>query len=417
MKIMGWGSRTTSCCACSLVALLLLAHAPKSWVRWIATAQDTALGMASMDQKAGVRFASYSFPPADTEALRVVLKAADGVYVTPESGTGDRSSKAWPATVLMTIFNQAYGDMFFNWACHVRRVGPQRLKYVAWAQDRLAAQMLTGQADGLAADGGAHFFFSAHMADQLGSVLYATRFRSNGFNRLTNFKLVAVRLILEAGYAVCLADVDVILLADPWPTFQGAAKCDYEYAPNRGCADSQSDLDLDAYREGNTGFHLLQPRPAVLEVLRHTLARAERDQATDDQTLMWSHIHALHRNGKAVHHAAQGRAADRSPASAPQNRTRAPLSYCSLPRNAHKVGGCFTTAAEVRGLVTAHANFVSTANRKVDKMRRVGLWALTDETAVCVQPAGGVIGWVEWLWGLAFYRPARVAYLPPGRQR
>ena len=396
------------CCAGGLIALLsallLLTAVPRSWVSWVSTAQDMLRGRVGADDIAGVPFASYSLPVADAKALRVVLEAAAGVYVSPTSAAGGRVAKDWHSTVLMTTFNQAYGDMFFNWACNIRHIGPQRLKYVAWAQDRMAAATLIAKADALTADKSAYIYFSAHMAHELGSVLRATSFRSRGFNRLSNFKLVAVRLVLEAGFAVCLSDVDVILLADPWPTFHGAAICDYEYASNNGCTDSDSD-----WGEGNTGFHLLQPRPPVLGMLRATLESAERDPTTDDQTLMWNEIHSMRRSGKAVH-AIGGNGHSLASASR-ANASR--LSYCSWPKKTHTTGQCFNTAAELRGVVTAHANFVTTEQRKVDKLKQAGLWALTADATLCVQPTG-FLGWARWLWDLAFYRPDVVAHPRPG---
>ena len=250
------------------------------------------------DERGAERFlaASYSLPERDLSDLRRVLKLSAGVYEEEHSHTAGRKQKeaegaagrkqkeaegsrrhrkgsayeqevstsksaleraaasasAARRTVLLTSINAAYVELYQNWACFART---HRLKHLVWAQDRIAAAMLLPPRAGSAAavegdssGGRSALFYSADMASVLGSVPWAASFRSRSFNHITLFKLVAVRLVLRAGWDAWLCDVDVVFRGDPWPLFARAAdgaadgaagehrrqplRCDYEYAAN-----------------------------------------------------------------------------------------------------------------------------------------------------------------------------------------
>lgn len=409
---------------------LLFTCSPRSLVRWFLTAQDTIVEKTGLEGKLSFP-STYNLPAEELMALKRVLEAASGA-------TSSRPMKAasvkWNGrTVLLTTCNSAYFDFFLNGACHVQRIKPAPLKYVAWAQDRMgAASFAMYHANEGQRDSGAHFFYSADMSAALGMVSRAGHFRSHGFNRLTLFKLVAIRIVLQSEYAVCLSDVDVVLLSDPFRHFRGPALCDYEYAPN-SCGDGRAPQQ-EALGEGNTGFHLLQPSDGVLRLLGDTLEDGANTPSIDDQTLLWARLITSHRNrtaiyveddrhgwsaGKRVSTEALKTEALRRPRRMPpaQGGARDPLRYCALPRRTHPVGACLGAAGHRhldQSVVAVHANFASTPNKKVEMLVDAGLWALDAGAAAggCAPLPAGLWASAAWLWALAFHRPAFMAITP-----
>lgn len=376
--------------------------------------------------------ANYTLPPRDAAALRWALARAS----TSVAQQGAR-------TVLLTAFNRGYLELYENWACQLRRVGG--LHHLVWAQDLLLARELLGPQDGPAwslrpdarsVPGGATAgssvaFFSAHMAGALGVAAlsaWSHSFRSDGFNRLTTFKLVAVKMVLTAGYDAWFCDVDVGVLRDPRPFFRSAVDCDYEYASNRGgCEDvrpravasarltkggrlwtdaSREELEqgADQWLEGNTGFHLLRRGGPMLALLQHTLRRSAARPDLDDQTNLWTELVGMRMAGRAAF--SRPRAAPRAaspPKSARANRSLSAASYpryissqasstgkllryCALARETHLPGGCFPSDGLLpRRAVVAHANFASGLRDKRQKLRRAGLWSIQAPSAACAR--------------------------------
>ncbi len=386
--------------------------------------------------------ANYSLPPRDHAALHRALRRVAGIYERPPS-TAILAKRA----VLLTSFNSAYVDLYLNWACHAR---PHGLRHLVWAQDRLAVRMLlrlpwsvlsTAIVDFEPAVG--TLFYSAHMSDALGAVSWATSFRSSSFNRLTFFKLVAVRLILHAGFDAWFCDVDVVFRSDPWPYFARSAvlhhgsastRCDYEYAANERCGDGDdSRIEQDATAEGNTGFHLFVTSSRTLRWLRQVLELASRIPELDDQSLLWTTLRARHQEGSAMHSRVSllGNRSSDSLGALPQAILRAEarpdlsastpkrdgmVHYCQLPRRTHVNGQCFAHADEGwRDAVVIHANWLSGNTRKVAKLARHGLWRLGehvgDRRCDVMPPAAQgshARSWMLWVWALLSFHPQLV---------
>ena len=233
----------------------------------------------------------YSLPLQDQIWLHRALARAEGIYLNRRPGT--HASRA----VLVTSFNAAYLELYHNWACHAGKLG---LQWLVWAQERHTARELQVQSR----SGKGALYFSEHMALALGAVPWGSSFRSYSFNRLSSFKLVVVKLILESGRDVFFCDVDVVFLRDPWPLFQRAQEpsserrkrstpptCDYEYLANERCKDPISP-GQDATLEGNTGFHLFIRNTRSLQLLTATLQLVSAHPDIDDQTLLWRALHA-----------------------------------------------------------------------------------------------------------------------------
>ena len=217
--------------------------------------------------------------------------------------------------------------------------------------------------------------------------------------------------------------------------------CDYEYAANEHCSDTMRVQRADRLAEGNTGFHLFVSSERTQRLLYDTFNLAHRLPDLDDQTLLWKAIRKQLASSKARFvrrnvsdgevwrpppspppppppppNAPAANLPLRGPPSPPppphtlwsdlatskysweeRNITwtrpppppslkkRALLKFCVLPRRTHVSGMCFGSqgAATLQGAVVAHANWISGHARKVEKLRRAGLWARFDSDGSC----------------------------------
>lgn len=367
----------------------------------------------------------YSLPGRDHAVLGHALRHVAGIYCNGSApvaltksrdnlaGSEAASAAMWQA-VLLTSINAAYVELYLNWACHASRY---RLRHLVWAQDRIAAAMLLrspwideqrtmanfNQVSRLHC---ATLFYSAHMANALATVPWSNSFQTRAFNRISIFKIVAVRLILHAGYDAWFCDVDVVFHADPWPHFArsvaqhrahilrgstqhgSALVCDYEYAANERCEDQNDPRDANA--EGNTGFHLLVSSPQMLHFLRLVLQRADRLPNLDDQTLLWQVLQEKHKNGSAIYVPLRARPFEASSSDLrlhmkayQQPRAghaqQVDIVYCQLPRQTHASGQCLDVTADAlhrNKLVTIHANWLSGPTRKASRLSQYGHWIL-----------------------------------------
>ena len=210
----------------------------------------------------------------------------------------------------------------------------------------------------------------------------------------------------------------------------------------------------DAWREGNTGFHLFRTNARTQRLLRRTLELTSRHPGLDDQSLLWQVLRARYRDGQATfarvlsngfssgpptwNATVKGSPLSSSPTigtlrkSSEIGEARAPrrelISYCMLPRHTHVNGQCFGGSRNKQpriqfpDAVIIHANWLSGPKRKVAKLKRADLWALpphpgrifesTDAKAsVCPSwpPAAEsrrdwLHDWILWLNSFLFFR-------------
>jgi hypothetical protein len=122
-------------------------------------------------------------------------------------------------------------------------------------------------------------------------------FRSPSYNVLVAHKIRAVYWILKAcQVSVVFSDVDNIFLKDPLQHDLGHMmthhQYDYIYQVNQEWTPQprmHSCLNGTAVQEGNTGFHVMRPSAAVLQLLERTLAACDApDNVLDDQTNLWN---------------------------------------------------------------------------------------------------------------------------------
>ena len=405
--------------------------------------------------------AAYELPPFDLAQLRQSIKHAARIYPSlleksktahhlKFAGGDSHLSSAATQAVLFTSFNSAYVDLYLNWACHARQ---HSLKHMVWAQDRTTAALLSSTSVSLPAFLGgrerdnrsyASLFYSAHMSDAFGVVPWSTSFRSKGFNKITFFKLSAVRIILQAGWDAWFCDVDVVFRRDPWPLFsrasllssapgpargvvpskdgaphkrlryvQSRSWCDYEYAANSQCSDQEQGATAnDASAEGNTGFHFFRRGKQALGFLDDVLKLASAQPDMDDQYLLWATVRARRKAGTAIFARVNSSQAIQSWEQSVSTQIGSQddvFRYCLLPRRTHVNGQCFDRAlAPDRWLDAAviHANWLTGPRRKAEKLARNGLWLLNGQhdahscTAFMsnlVMHASGWRGWAAWL--------------------
>ena len=404
------------------------------------TAKGYVLKTSRSEKSLGSNVASsYGLPAFDGAELRRALRIARGIYArnvvsvnaSPTQPSHAPSASIAARAVLLTSCNAAYIALYTNWACHVRALG---LRHLVWTQDWIATVRIRRQLDFFArkptSDAVTHrmrsrqpaatLYYSADMSAALGSGPWGASFRSSSFNRITLFKLVAVRHVLRAGFDAWFCDVDVVFRADPWPIFARARQqkavrpgkvitCDYEYMANEHCSDVMEADAADAVREGNTGFHLLIAGVRALRLIRQILELAVHQPHLDDQALFWSVLLRRYQNGTAsfarvilphVDDRWSGTTTSNFISSRERPSTRHDyFAYCLLPRQTHVNGQCFGDTSlpvvEVdEAALVAHANWLSGHARKASKLARGGLWQLGSDR--CPAMAGDE-SWAAWI--------------------
>lgn len=462
-------------------------------------------------RKVRTPLAKYRLPRDENPVLTLAVLKTEGVYAEPPLSSTTYANSL--RVVLVTSFNAAYLDLYLNWACRARTLG---LKHLVWPQDRQTAVNLQerfGRDGGMDHDGGgtefdgnkapSMLFFSESMSRFLKLGPWSASFRSRAFNRISVFKLLAVKFLLQRNVDVWFCDVDVVFLRDPWPYFGRATPprsrhsyasnpkakiapqsyprvddsdfpdygrpCDYEYAANEHCTDSKRVQRADATAEGNTGFHLLMSSWHTSRLLDDTLDLAHALPDLDDQTLLWRAMRRFPRSHGTQfvrRNASDGElwrpppSPPPSPPSSPpsphpppppenpspppppphelwnglllpkssweeRNLTwlrppppppslsqKQPLRFCVLPRRTHVSGMCFRpqNTRALRGAVVAHANWVSGHDRKVEKLKRSGLWATGDGRGACAPGIDGASTggtWARWTRNYASWRIGR----------
>ena len=237
--------------------------------------------------------------------LQQALALAEGVYSSPPD-TPTRFASTLNV-ILLTSFNAAYLNLYLNWACRARSLG---LRHLVWPQEQLTASRLLERfhlhrpartnETASQTSRAAVLYFSERLARTIGTVPWGAAFRSGSFNRMSTFKLLVVKTVLQTGRDAWFCDVDVVFLNDPWPHFARAHSlslasrygspggCDYEYATNEHCTDAAVPAERDAVTEGNTGFHLFIASGRTIRLLHEVGFLAQERPDLDDQTLLWT---------------------------------------------------------------------------------------------------------------------------------
>ena len=170
----------------------------------------------------GRRFTVEDVKGEDAASLSRALSRAKGVYVTSE---GRETARRRPAratayaslardTVLVVAFNLGYVRFLENFACHARRLG---LKFLAWAAEAEAAAAAARSFACAEADAHCVLYHAPALAEASKLTADHAEFRSEGFNRISHFKLLIVMAILRRNVNVWFSDVDVGFIRDPRP--------------------------------------------------------------------------------------------------------------------------------------------------------------------------------------------------------
>jgi len=210
-------------------------------------------------------------------------------------------------------------------------------------------------------------FFSHAMAEDFPSGNQSSIFRARSFNRICNFRVLAIKLLLELRYDVLASDVDVVFMYDPWPLFRGPHTCNYEYQQNMAKA-QEGPLN-----EGNGGYTLWWHSTVSAEFLVKMLIQAESTPGRDDQAALWTTIRAL--ENKLYIGTKEPNSPRHGGTTSPRHANDGTLRYCPLPYTSFPAGKQLTKPF-LRNAAVMHANWLDGKYAKRQVITRLGLWAL-----------------------------------------
>jgi len=243
----------------------------------------------------------------------------------------------------VTTLNNAYFDFWINWACHLQRL---HLKHLVWSQDEQLAERVDKyvQSGGLPQRTLVTSFFSLHMAQAFPSGNQSSIFRGKAFNRICNFRVLSIKLLMTHGFSVLASDVDVVFIGDAWRFFRGPEECNYEYQQNDKNGREGETV------EGNGGFTLWWASATSLSFLERVLIQSELWPHRDDQAALWETI----RNTK--------------------HRRPHVLKYCPLPYNTFPAGKQLHASYLSVDSAAIHANWLDGKLAKRSTLETLGLW-------------------------------------------
>ena len=111
----------------------------------------------------------------------------------------------------------------------------------------------------------------------------ASKYRTKSYTRKTHIKTKIILQALKHGFTVLIVDADIVFLKNPLPFFS--------------CSDCDIQMQWDGF-EGNTGFYLVRPTKAAIDLHSEALAMVEISPKLTNQETIDRALEAMQRRKK-----------------------------------------------------------------------------------------------------------------------
>jgi len=259
---------------------------------------------------------------------------------------GERASPT-KKTIMLLVTNRGFLPFFHNLMCWYRSLDfdPERshltqMSYVVVALDEMAHEILQ-------AEGHPVFYTGNPMKEVLDPL---KSYRTKDYNEIVKQKTVYLHYLVQSGFNVLLADLDLVFYSDPTVYIKNTTEV----------LISEDDPSFWG-RNLNTGFLFFRSTTCSERFLQNWIQYNERSKRQEDQQVFNSHLDEFMM-----------------------------LNIDSIPRGKYlstmyRTKRCRCLAADA-GAVVGHWNWINGAGRKMGIMRRWGDWLYEGNGTSCQSP-------------------------------